>query len=68
MFGAIFTFDFTETPFEKWLTKEALANKVATEDKMKRWKEELNKKTEQQEFFSLVNTVLVKGRKRKIRG
>jgi ubiquinone/menaquinone biosynthesis C-methylase UbiE len=59
----VFTFDFSETPFEEWLTGEALEKKIATKKEMDRWNKDLNKKTKNGEFFSLVNMVLVSGRK-----
>jgi ubiquinone/menaquinone biosynthesis C-methylase UbiE len=59
----VFTFDFSETPFEEWLTREALKKKIATEEEMNRWNEDLGKKSENHEFFSLVDMVLVSGEK-----
>lgn len=59
----VYMFDFSETPFEKWLTNEALEKNIATEEEMKHWNEDLNRKTENREFFSLVNMILVSGRK-----
>lgn len=60
----VYMYDFSETPFEKWLTREALDKKIATVDEMNRWNDELNRKTENGEFFGLVNMILVSGRKR----
>lgn len=60
----VYMYDFSETPFEKWLTREALEKKIATEEEMNRWNNELNRKTENAEFFSLVNMILVSGRKK----
>lgn len=59
----VYMFDFSETPFEKWLTREALEKKIATEEEMNRWNNDLNRKTEENEFFGLVNMILVSGRK-----
>lgn len=59
----VYMFDFSETPFEKWLTREALEKNIATKEEMKQWNKELYRKTENQEFFSLVNMILVSGRK-----
>jgi ubiquinone/menaquinone biosynthesis C-methylase UbiE len=59
----VYMFDFSETPFEKWLTKEALEKNIASEEEMKHWNEDLNMKTENGEFFGLVNMILVSGRK-----
>lgn len=56
-------FDFSETPFEEWLTREALNKKIATREEMMRWNEDLIKKTQNHKFFSQVNMVLVSGRK-----
>ncbi|OGW58283.1 MAG: hypothetical protein A2Z09_00185 [Nitrospirae bacterium RBG_16_43_8] len=60
----VYMFDFSETPFEKWLTREALEKNISTEEEMQHWNEDLNRKTENREFFSLVNMILVSGRKR----
>ncbi|MFA5802919.1 MAG: methyltransferase domain-containing protein [Thermoleophilia bacterium] len=60
----IYMFDFSETPFEKWLTREALEKNIATEEEMKHWNEDLNRKTKNREFFSLANMILISGRKR----
>jgi ubiquinone/menaquinone biosynthesis C-methylase UbiE len=60
----VYMFDFSETPFEKWLTREALEKNIATQEEMKHWNEDLNRKTENGEFFALVNMILVSGRKR----
>lgn len=59
----VYMFDFNETPFEKWLTREALEKSIATREEMKHWNEDLNRKTEKGIFFSLVNMILVSGRK-----
>lgn len=60
----VYLFNFSETPFEKWLTREALEKSIATREEMKHWNEDLNRKTEIGEFFGLVNMILVSGRKR----
>jgi ubiquinone/menaquinone biosynthesis C-methylase UbiE len=59
----VYMFDFSETPFEKWLTKEALEKNIATEKEMEQWNNDLNRKTENNEFFGIVNMILVSGRK-----
>jgi len=60
----VYMFDFSETPFEKWLTREALEKKIATKAEMRQWNEDLNRKTTNREFFSLVTMILVSGRKK----
>jgi ubiquinone/menaquinone biosynthesis C-methylase UbiE len=60
----VIIFDFSETPFEEWLTREALKKKIATAEEMNRWNKDLSKKSENHEFFSLVNMALVAGRKK----
>lgn len=60
----VYMFDFSETPFEKWLTREALEKNIASEKEMEHWNEDLTRKTVNGEFFSLVNMILVSGRKR----
>lgn len=35
---------------------------IATEEEMKRWNNDLNRKTEEHEFFGMVNMILVSGR------
>lgn len=59
----VVTLDFQETPFGPWLTKEALEHKIATENELDVWNQDLTKKTEGQEFYSCVNMVLVAGKK-----
>jgi len=61
----VYMFDFCETPFEKWLTREAREKSIATMEEMRHWNEDLNRKTENGEFFGLVNMILVSGRKEK---
>ncbi|MHB8842507.1 MAG: methyltransferase domain-containing protein, partial [Candidatus Aquicultor sp.] len=58
----ILMFDFNETPFKQWLTKEALDNNIATKTELDSWNDELVKKTEKNEFFSCANMILISGR------
>ena len=62
----IYMFDFSETPFEKWLTREALEKKIASREEMERWNQDLSRKTERNEFLSIVNMILVSGKKGEI--
>ena len=57
--------DFDETPFNEWLTTEALKAKVATPLEMKKWCGELSQKSAQQTFLFHVGTVLVSALKEK---
>jgi ubiquinone/menaquinone biosynthesis C-methylase UbiE len=59
----IITRDFRETTFGEWLTREALKHGIATPEEMERWNHDLMEKTEQGEFYSCVNMVLVAGKK-----
>ncbi|MFZ3130596.1 MAG: methyltransferase domain-containing protein [Desulfosporosinus sp.] len=59
----VYMFNFAETPFEQWLTKEALEKGIASEKEMQSWNVELKRKTENREFFGLVNMIIVVGRK-----
>jgi ubiquinone/menaquinone biosynthesis C-methylase UbiE len=64
----VYMFDFSETPFENWLTREALEKQIATEAELQRWNEDLNRKTANREFFSHVNMIVVSGRKERAPG
>lgn len=57
--------DFDETPFNEWLTAEALKAKVAREDEMANWCSELAEKSAKQAFLFHVGTVLVSAVKEK---
>lgn len=57
--------DFDETPFNEWLTTEALKAKVATQDEMANWCSELSEKSARQAFLFHVGTVLVSATKEK---
>lgn len=57
--------DFDETPFDEWLTTEALKAKVATTCEMERWCSELSEKSAQRTFLFHVGTVLVSAMKEK---
>ena len=57
--------DFDETPFNEWLTTEALKAKVATQDEMTKWCRELTEKSARQAFLFHVGTVLVSAMKEK---
>lgn len=56
--------DFDETPFNEWLTTEALKAKVATPYEMEKWCSELSEKSVQQIFLFHVGTVLVSATKK----
>lgn len=55
--------DFDETPFNEWLTTEALKAKVATPCEMEKWCSELSQKSANQAFLFHVGTVLVSATK-----
>lgn len=59
----IITRDFRETTFGEWLSREALEHGIATPEEMEGWNHDLMEKTEQGEFYSCVNMVLVAGKK-----
>lgn len=59
----IITLEFHETTFGEWLTREALKHEVATLKEMDAWNQELADKTDNGEFYSCVNMVLVAGKK-----
>lgn len=59
----IITLDYRETPFGDWLIKEALTHNIASEMELANWNQQLIKKNTNQEFFSVVNMILVSGRK-----
>jgi ubiquinone/menaquinone biosynthesis C-methylase UbiE len=53
--------DFYETTYGKWLTREALEHKIATQEELDTWNHDLGEKTKRGEFFSCLNMVLVAG-------
>jgi ubiquinone/menaquinone biosynthesis C-methylase UbiE len=55
--------DFSETAFSSWLTQEALNNKVASEQELDTWNQELTSKTSGGSYLSYVNMVMVAGTK-----
>jgi ubiquinone/menaquinone biosynthesis C-methylase UbiE len=58
------TRDFSETPFCEWLPNEALKNGIATQKEIGNWKAELTQKTEQGNYLSYVNMIIVCGTKK----
>jgi ubiquinone/menaquinone biosynthesis C-methylase UbiE len=59
----ILMFNFEETPFASWLTREALSAKIATEKELAHWNNILLKKSEQGRFFASANMILCTGTK-----
>jgi hypothetical protein len=55
---------FDETPFNEWLTSEALKAKIASPGEMEKWCSELSQKSAQQAFLFHVGTVLVSATKK----
>jgi ubiquinone/menaquinone biosynthesis C-methylase UbiE len=56
--------NFKETPFCDWLTREALAHKIASKQEMDMWNQELTEKTVQGAYLSYVSMVIVAGTKK----
>lgn len=53
----VYMFKFNETPFEEWLTREALEKEIASNQEMNSWNEALTRKTENGKFFGQVNMI-----------
>jgi ubiquinone/menaquinone biosynthesis C-methylase UbiE len=52
-----------QTPFAQWLPDTATAEGIISSAEAKRWKNELNERTQQKSLYTCVNIVLVSGRK-----
>lgn len=57
----VITLDFSETTYGEWLTREALAHGVATPEEMEAWNRDLKEKSDNGEFYSCVNMLVVAG-------
>jgi len=53
----------SQTPFGNWLREEALKAGIASEDELNTWRDELEKRSEKNEFFCSVNMVVAAGKK-----
>jgi ubiquinone/menaquinone biosynthesis C-methylase UbiE len=53
----------SQTPFGDWLQEEALKAGIASVSELRAWRDELDKRSEKNEFFGCVNMVVAAGKK-----
>jgi ubiquinone/menaquinone biosynthesis C-methylase UbiE len=59
----VLQWEFTNSPFDEWLIREALSNNVVSEDQAEYWKIELKNREKSGEYYAAVNMSVLAGRK-----